>query len=140
MVTVTIHYEISVSLPIACVHVDSAIMLLKINTFLSCVILASVLTIDAVPMGYDAPIRRAPIRSTPTTGPNYVGEGRIFFEQFTQVFGPMLPMFPIEINVPDALMGMLNGMMVMWNAIQEYFGNRGNADEPRITDILKLIL
>lgn len=70
-----------------------------------------------------------------------VRQGRIFFEQLAQIPGLMPPMLPIEINVPDTIMGMMNGLMVMWDAMQDYF-SPGNSIkvEPRIATLLELIL
>lgn len=55
--------------------------------------------------------------------------------------GGLAPMFPIEINVPDTIKGMWNAMMVMWNAMQDYFSSGGmESSEPRIKAILEIIL
>lgn len=61
---------------------------------------------------------------------------RIFFDQLSQVTGVM---FPIEINVPDSIMGMMNGLMVMWDAMQEYLSTE-NSVVPRIATLLRFIL
>lgn len=71
-----------------------------------------------------------------------IRQARIYFDQLAQVPGlmlPMLPMLPIEINVPDSIMGMMNGLMVMWSAMQEYFSSE-NSVAPRIAAILEFIL
>lgn len=71
-----------------------------------------------------------------------IRQARIYFDQLAQVPGlmlPMLPMLPIEINVPDSIMGMMNGLMVMWNAMQEYFSSE-NSVVPRIAAMLGFIL
>lgn len=70
---------------------------------------------------------------------NNVRQARIFFDQLAQVPGLMPPMFmPIEINVPDSIMGMMNGLMVMWDAMQEYFSSESSVD-PRIAAVLEFI-
>lgn len=82
------------------------------------------------------------INNTKAANTNDIAQARIYFDQLAQVPGlmlPMLPMLPIEINVPDSIMGMMNGLMVMWNAMQEYFSSE-NSVVPRIAALLEFIL
>lgn len=81
------------------------------------------------------------VESSERASSSNVRQGRIFFEQLAQIPGLMPPMLPIEINVPDTIMGMWNGLMVMWNAMQEYFSSENSTEvESRVATLLELIL
>lgn len=49
-------------------------------------------------------------------------EPRIFFKQLVEASG----LFPIEINVPDTIGAMMNGMSSMYETVSSYFGGGGS--------------
>lgn len=49
-------------------------------------------------------------------------EPRIFFKQIIEGSG----LFPVEINVPDTIGAMMNGISSMYQAAANYFGGSGN--------------
>lgn len=51
---------------------------------------------------------------------------------FSQLFSPD-DWFPIEINVPDTIMGAWHGFESAWNAASDYFSNNG--ETPQTTKI-----
>lgn len=103
------------------------------------VLLSAVVWIEAAPMKKNNLFQTVKISNRPAEA-NNSGQPRIYFDRLPEVPGVMPPMFPIEINVPDSIMGMVNAMMVMWSAMQEYFGGGQDMVESRIVDELAWFL
>lgn len=80
----------------------------------------------------------ATIRNNIVDQANAINEidARIYFDRLP---GLMPPMLPIEINVPELIMGMMNELMLVWTAMSEYFSTE-NSVVPRIEAILDLTL
>lgn len=103
------------------------------------VVTAVVISIEAAPMKKNNLFQTVKMSNRRVEAKN-CGEARIYFDQLPEVPGVMPPMFPIEINVPDSITGMVNAMMVMWSAMQEYFGGGQDMVESRIVDELEWFL
>lgn len=57
-----------------------------------------------------------------------IGDDRI---DFSQLFSPD-DWFPIEINVPDTVMGAWHGIQSAWNAASDYFSSNGEMPQKTI--------
>lgn len=104
-----------------------------IFVFLVFALLSDAISIEA------AAIKNSHFFQSIDTSNEHARQARIYFDQLAGFMPPMLPMLPIEINVPDSIMGMMNGMMAMWSAMQEYFSSE-NSVVPRIAALLELIV
>lgn len=57
------------------------------------------------------------------------GEPRIFFRQMIEASG----LFPLEINVPDTIGTMMNGLTAAYDTMSMYFGNGNDGGQMEMT-------